>query len=63
MKKSAKKNEYADLGAFSLIIGGFFMTLTVITTMTVVRIAVFSFFLFMGAIDLIIYSIFGKNAR
>lgn len=60
-RRLVMKKRYLTLGAASLLLGGFFLTLTALTTVTFFRIAMFSFFLVLGLIDLALYSVFRRR--
>ncbi len=60
-QRKAMRRRYLGLGAASVVVGGFFLTLTALTTVTLFRVAMFSFFLVLGVIDLALYSAFRKR--
>ncbi len=60
-KRKTGKRRYASFGVLSLAVGGFFMALTVLATTTMAKVFLAGFFFVIGAIDLVLYSIFGKR--
>ncbi len=60
-KLKKRKTRYLGFGIVSFAIGGFFMALTLLATTTAAKIFLAAFFFVIGAIDIALYSIFGKK--
>jgi len=65
-KKSKKHKltmcrDFFCFGTVSLLVGLFFFVVTVLTTVNVVRVIVVAFFVSLGIIDLLLYSLFKKS--
>ena len=65
-KKSKKHKlvmcrDFFGFGTVSLLVGLFFFVVTILTTVNVVRVIVVAFFVSLGIIDLLLYSLFKKS--
>ncbi len=60
-KLETGKRRYPGFGILSLAVGGFFMALTFLATTTIAKVFLAGFFVVIGVIDLVLYSVFGKR--
>ncbi|MBS3132732.1 hypothetical protein J4470_01205 [Candidatus Woesearchaeota archaeon] len=55
------RKSYFGFGILSLLLGMFFLSITVLTAVTAFRILVVGFFVILGIIDLAMYSVFRER--